>query len=212
VALETGTYIDDLVATNPTGSDPKSEGDDHIRLLKSTIKATFPNITAAVTPTHTELNYVDGVTSSIQDQLDAKMDIEPPACRVNRNVGNETLVSNTRYGIAGSFSYNRGSFTAGAAIGGGGARLVIPKTGLYLICMNVYFQPATGWTLVLESNSTTTLAQVKSGNNSLAESGSAQFITELTAGDYLNYFVPAGSNVLVNTAYGTTELNILYIG
>jgi hypothetical protein len=73
MALETGTYISDLVATNPLGSDLKSQGDDHIRLLKSTIKATFPNIAGAVTPTHTELNFVDGVTSAIQTQIDGKI-------------------------------------------------------------------------------------------------------------------------------------------
>lgn len=72
MALETGTYISDLVVTNPTSSDPKSQGDDHFRLLKNTIKNTFPNITGAVTPTHTELNYVDGVLEPIQTQLDRK--------------------------------------------------------------------------------------------------------------------------------------------
>lgn len=72
MALETGTYISDLVATNPTSSDLKSAGDDHLRLLKSTVKATFPNISGAVTPTHTELNFVDGVTSAIQTQIDSK--------------------------------------------------------------------------------------------------------------------------------------------
>lgn len=72
MALETGTYISDLVATNPTASDPKAQGDDHIRLLKSTVKVTFPNVSGAVTPTHVELNYVDGVTSAIQTQFDAK--------------------------------------------------------------------------------------------------------------------------------------------
>ncbi len=57
MGLETGTYIDSLVATNPVGAtDPKSQGDDHIRLLKSTILASFPNITGAMTLTHTELN------------------------------------------------------------------------------------------------------------------------------------------------------------
>lgn len=71
--LETGTYISDLVVTNPTSSDLASQGDDHLRLLKNTIKTTFPNITGAVTPTHTELNYVDGVTSALQTQLDAKV-------------------------------------------------------------------------------------------------------------------------------------------
>jgi hypothetical protein len=70
--LETATYINGLVATNPVGTDPKSAGDDHLRLIKSTLKATFPNITGAVTPTHGELNYVTGVTSAIQTQLNTK--------------------------------------------------------------------------------------------------------------------------------------------
>lgn len=71
--VESVTYISDLVATNPIGAtDPKSQGDDHIRNIKSAIKTTFPNITGAVTPTHTELNFVDGVTSAIQTQLDTK--------------------------------------------------------------------------------------------------------------------------------------------
>ena len=72
MALETGTYISDLVSTNPTGSDQKNTADDHIRLIKSTVKTTFPNVSGAVTPTHTELNYVDGVTSAIQTQIDTK--------------------------------------------------------------------------------------------------------------------------------------------
>jgi hypothetical protein len=78
MALEVGTFISDLVATNPTSTDPKAEGDDHIRLLKSTVKTTFPNVTGAVTPTHTELNFVDGVTSSIQGQLDTKAPLASP--------------------------------------------------------------------------------------------------------------------------------------
>lgn len=56
MALETGTFISDLVATNPVGSDPLAFADDHIRLVKSTIKNTFPNISGAVTKTHTEIN------------------------------------------------------------------------------------------------------------------------------------------------------------
>lgn len=64
MALESTTYIDGLVATNPTGTDPRSQGDDHIRLVKSAVKATFPNLTGAVTATHTELNLIDGVTAT----------------------------------------------------------------------------------------------------------------------------------------------------
>jgi len=56
MALESGSYINSLVVTNPTGSDNISQGDDHIRLLKTTIKATFPNVTGAVSGTHTAIN------------------------------------------------------------------------------------------------------------------------------------------------------------
>ena len=56
MALESSTYINGLVANNPTSTDNISEGDNHIRLLKSTIKATFPNITGAVSGTHTAID------------------------------------------------------------------------------------------------------------------------------------------------------------
>ena len=63
--LETGTYISDLVATNPLGSDLASTIDDHIRLLKSTIKATFPNINGAVSATDEELSLLAGKTGTV---------------------------------------------------------------------------------------------------------------------------------------------------
>jgi len=74
MALEdlTGTkYLDDLNASNPAAGDNVSEGDDHIRGIKNVLKLTFPNVDAAVNATPTELNYVDGVTSAIQTQLDS---------------------------------------------------------------------------------------------------------------------------------------------
>ena len=64
MGLETGTYIDSLNSSNPTATDAVSEGDDHLRLIKSTVKATFPNLSNAVTSTHTELNLLDGVTAN----------------------------------------------------------------------------------------------------------------------------------------------------
>tara|TARA_R100001443_G_scaffold108702_1_gene119487 strand:+ start:3404 stop:4180 length:777 start_codon:yes stop_codon:yes gene_type:complete len=56
MALESSTFINGLVASNPTSSDNISDGDNHIRLLKSTVKATFPNVTGAVSGTHTDIN------------------------------------------------------------------------------------------------------------------------------------------------------------
>jgi hypothetical protein len=64
MGLETGTYIDSLNSSNPTAGDAVSEGDDHLRLIKSTVKATFPNLSGAVTSTQAELNILDGVTAN----------------------------------------------------------------------------------------------------------------------------------------------------
>ena len=62
MALESVTYISDFEAGNPLGTDPRSEGDNHIRNIKTGILASLPNITGAMTATHTELNVLDGVT------------------------------------------------------------------------------------------------------------------------------------------------------
>jgi len=64
MALETGTYINSLNASNPAATDGLAQADDHMRLIKSTIKATFPNIDAAMTATEDELNLLDGVTAT----------------------------------------------------------------------------------------------------------------------------------------------------
>lgn len=58
MALESATYISQLVATNPVVGDPVGQGDDHLRLLKTVLQAQFPNFTAAV-------------LNSTQAQLDA---------------------------------------------------------------------------------------------------------------------------------------------
>lgn len=85
MALETGTYINSLNASNPAATDGLSQADDHLRLIKSTLKNTFVNIDGAVTSTEDDLNvlagaaaagvtaaefqYLNGVTSAIQPQL-----------------------------------------------------------------------------------------------------------------------------------------------
>ena len=56
MGLETGTYIDSLDAANPAATDALSQADEHLRLIKATVKATFPSVTGAVTATHTAIN------------------------------------------------------------------------------------------------------------------------------------------------------------
>jgi len=65
MALESGTYINALNASNPTNTDSVSEADNHIRLIKATIKATFPNLTAAVTMTAAEINSITSIDTRL---------------------------------------------------------------------------------------------------------------------------------------------------
>lgn len=69
MSVETGNYLSALDASKPGTTDLKAEGDDHLRFIKAKLLQTFPNVTGAVTPTHTELNYSVGVTSALQTQL-----------------------------------------------------------------------------------------------------------------------------------------------
>ena len=47
MGLEIATYITGLTPSWPPSGDPKNQGDDHIRLLKSVLQATFPNASQA---------------------------------------------------------------------------------------------------------------------------------------------------------------------
>jgi hypothetical protein len=67
MGLESATFLSGLVATNPIGaSDPKSQGDDHLRLIKSVLLATFPNMNAAMNATPAQLNLLVGLTALFQ--------------------------------------------------------------------------------------------------------------------------------------------------
>jgi len=51
MALETASWVTQLVDTNPTASDPVSEGDDHLRMVKTVLKNSFPSSsTTAIVP------------------------------------------------------------------------------------------------------------------------------------------------------------------
>lgn len=136
MALETVTNIADLVITNPTPTDPKSEGDDHIRNIKKALKTDLPNITGPITATQaelnvldgitastaelnlldgvtattTELNYLNGVTSAIQTQLDGKQPLDADLTAV-AGLASAGIVARTGAGTAAART-----ITAGAGI------------------------------------------------------------------------------------------------
>jgi microcystin-dependent protein len=64
MALESATYINDFVATNPVSTDAVAQGDDHLRLLKAVLKASLPGIAA---PRYLEQARADVASASAPD-------------------------------------------------------------------------------------------------------------------------------------------------
>lgn len=60
MSLESAQFIHQLNPSNPSGADRLKEGDDHIRMVKAAVKATFPGITGPLdaSVTHTFLNSI----------------------------------------------------------------------------------------------------------------------------------------------------------
>lgn len=72
MSVETALYPPQLNNAWPLPADMVSEGDDHITLIKTVLKTTFPNVFGAINATDVQINYLVGVTSSIQGQIDGK--------------------------------------------------------------------------------------------------------------------------------------------
>jgi len=63
--LESATYISGLDSSNPDGSDSISQGDNHLRLIKSVLKATLPNADEAINGIHTSASAPSPTTAGL---------------------------------------------------------------------------------------------------------------------------------------------------
>lgn len=89
--VEIADNISELNENYPIGSsDFISQGDDHLRLLKTAIKATFPNVADTIHVSHTVLNYLLGTTSNVQNQINARAN-----SALFPNIANTIHASNT---------------------------------------------------------------------------------------------------------------------
>tara|TARA_X000001382_G_scaffold130908_1_gene127760 strand:- start:6710 stop:7471 length:762 start_codon:yes stop_codon:yes gene_type:complete len=84
MTVETGTYINSLNAQFPPETDALSEIDEHLKIIKSTIKNTFPNVDAAVTATPAELNTK---TAIVSDGTNATFNTNITAAKIKTLVG-----------------------------------------------------------------------------------------------------------------------------
>lgn len=73
MSLESASYVSGLVPTNPENADPVQQGADHLRLLKTTLKNSFPAISGAVASSHTEIDAAVAIAEDL-DETAARLD------------------------------------------------------------------------------------------------------------------------------------------
>lgn len=111
MTVESVTYISDLDDTYPASGDAPSEGDNHIRNIKTALAGTFASFTgAAVTATEAELNYLD-ITTLGTSQASKAVTAD--------GSGNITLAGNLTINES-TASNIKGTVNLGAQVGTGG--------------------------------------------------------------------------------------------
>tara|TARA_X000000368_G_scaffold84958_1_gene64332 strand:+ start:3684 stop:4475 length:792 start_codon:yes stop_codon:yes gene_type:complete len=153
MALESATYINGLVTSNPTATDALAQADDHLRLIKATIKATFPNITGAVTATHTSLN--QDPTTLIDSNGATRVAATTSGATVTGNLSISGNISVTGDGIA------LGTDTSGNYVAGitGGTGVTVANSGSEGATPTVSIGQA------VATSDTVTFAEVRSTGN-----------------------------------------------
>jgi hypothetical protein len=92
MALETGTFISDLVVTNPPDTDPRSQGAGHLRLIKAVLLNTFP-----ITGLGFGVGTATGTASALVLALtnDPGGSITPPGMLLVKALGPNTITNPT---------------------------------------------------------------------------------------------------------------------
>jgi hypothetical protein len=132
-----------------------------------------------------------------------------PLVRATRGGGVLTPASGTQTGFS-TLSVNQGGFSLGAAVAGGGNRLVVPLTAPYLVCLGVEANPAGAFSVAVKVNGTTTIASIKDNDTASASYGNcAVGVALLNAGDWLA-LEHTGATPL-DFGYDKTELTVVML-
>jgi hypothetical protein len=74
MALETASYVANLIESNPDGLDQRSTADNHLRLIKAALKRTFPQMDGPVSLSSAQVMYLGDLSASVQLQLNQLRD------------------------------------------------------------------------------------------------------------------------------------------
>lgn len=71
--LESASYLSQLEVANPASNDALAQADDHLRLIKSVLKNTFPKLDGAVNATPAQLNDVGALRTDVDAMKTGKV-------------------------------------------------------------------------------------------------------------------------------------------
>lgn len=138
-------YIFDLDVAVPADNLLVSAVPDAIRDVTLAVKSSFPNVAGAVNASDVELEYVNGVTSAIQTQLNAKSALAPAA---EPTVTFEAAVT-SGYAHIVDYDNDLTAIEIGGAISqvvGAGAQMTLSAS---LTAMSAYYPPEAAASLML---------------------------------------------------------------
>lgn len=125
MSLETGLYLGNLVPSNPGGSDPKAQGDDQMRLLKTVLLNSFPGFAGSI--------LVAGLDSGVTNAYTITPTTPLPAYTAKMTALFSPVVANT-----GAVTLNISGLGAKAIVSTSGAPLVSGDLAVGRYYMAVY--------------------------------------------------------------------------
>ena len=200
MGVETATYISELSATNPLGTDPISQGDDQIRLVKSVLQSQFTSLgAAAVTGTAAELNLIDGYTGTTAElnTLDVTTQGTSEASKVlTADASGDVTIADGAY----DFDVASHDGTNGLKLAG----TLVTATATELNLIDGY----TGTTAELNYNDVTTLGTVEVSKTVTASA--AGLVNHADYQVQRPYFLDIGEtvNAIGGTGGGTQDIDV----
>ena len=200
MGVETATFISQLSATNPLATDPISQGDDQIRLVKEVLQAQFTTLgAAAVTTTAAELNILDTVTATATElnYLDiTTLGTSEASKAVTADANGDVTIADGAY----DFDVASHDGTNGLLLGG----TLVTATATELNLIDGY----TGTTAELNYNDVTTLGTVEVSKTVTASA--AGLVNHADYQVQRPYFLDIAEtiNVIGGTGGGTQDIDI----
>jgi len=99
MAVESATYVDGLNPAYPAGGEPIAQGDDHLRLIKQTIKNTFPTLNGPLSAALVPFTPAGSIAANTVQAAIQELDSEK--------------VSKSGDTMTGTFTLNSGQFRIG---------------------------------------------------------------------------------------------------